>query len=288
MSQSFNPPFDITPIEPLTGGLKYKRWVSKVMMLLESNDVDYVIFEDPEKFVESAVQSPAQTAIKDTQATSDGSTASKSTTTPTAPTSNSTQAALTSQTSRTKYEKDNKTARAKLQRVSNPLFDMFSPHRSAKLIWEFMKEKYGVDDCGRRKYAVNRWLHFTMTEAKQITEQVHDFENLVADMKAEGAVVNDAFLGDALVDKLPDSWLDFKNKSKHELKHYTLKQLINTINIKEENRMVNKSGNFPDSLKANVVETTVGLDRPKSGEYAKNQKKGSKSKNSNRIKTGKI
>ncbi|XP_019179240.1 PREDICTED: uncharacterized protein LOC109174457 [Ipomoea nil] len=254
--------------------LNYKRWAAKVLMLLESKDVDYVIFEDPANFVELAVQSPAQST---TPATSKDSTDPKSTTAPSEPISTPAPA------------EDNKTARATiLQRVNNALFNMFAPHKSAKLIWELLKQKYGVDDVGRRKYTVNRWLHFNMTDAKPDTEQVHDFENLVADMKAEGALVNDAFLTDSLVDKLPDSWLDFKNKTKHELKNQTLQELINTINIEEENRMVQKTSNFSENLKSNVVETSGGFDRSKTGESARNQKKNSKPNNKNRPKNGKI
>ncbi|XP_019189012.1 PREDICTED: uncharacterized protein LOC109183387 [Ipomoea nil] len=274
---------DITPVEPLTGGLNYKRWAGKVMMILESKDIDYVIFEDSEKSTETVAQVPAQTdktVATEKQASSADSTAEKTT---------QVQATAALQTTRTKFEKDNKTARAEiLQRVSNPLFDIYLPYRSAKVIWELMKAKFGVDDVGRRKYAVHRWLHFVMTDDKTVTEQVHDFENLVADMKSEGALVNDAFLLDALVDKLPDSWLDFKNKSKHELKNQTLEQLINTINIEEENRLVQKSSNFSDSIKVNVVESGGGFDRSKTGEGARNQRKSSKPNNNNRVKNGKV
>ncbi|XP_019154615.1 PREDICTED: uncharacterized protein LOC109151151 [Ipomoea nil] len=172
------------------------------------------------------------------------------------PKSTSTQPSQVTQAVCEKYEKDNKTARtAILQRVSDPLFDMFSLYKSAKQIWDLLKEKYGADDAGRRKYAV------------------HEFENLVADMKAEGAVVNEVVLCDSLVDKLPESWVDFKNKMKHDQRTYTFQQLINSLNIEEENRLVHRSVVPSSSIKANVVEANPGFNKPKPGNTNQNGKK---------------
>lgn len=86
------------------------------------------------------------------------------------------------------------------------LFDIFSVHKSAKTIWDLLHKKYGADDVGRRKYAVSRWLNFKMTDTKPILEQVHEYKNLIVDMVAEGTQVNDVFLSDALIEKLPESW----------------------------------------------------------------------------------
>ncbi|XP_031106222.1 uncharacterized protein LOC116010863 [Ipomoea triloba] len=122
--------------------------------------------------------------------------------------------------------------------MAHSLFDMFSAHKFAKVIWDLLRQKYGTDDAGRRKYAVGRWMNFKMNDSKSIVEHVHEFENLVADMTTEGAEVNDVFLSGALIEKFDDSWLDFKNKMKHERCDYTLQQLINSLNIEEENRLM--------------------------------------------------
>jgi len=44
--------------------------------------------------------------------------------------------------------------------MSNPLFDLFVTFKSAKIIWEKLEVKYGVDDAGQKKYVVDEWLCF--------------------------------------------------------------------------------------------------------------------------------
>ncbi|XP_019158336.1 PREDICTED: uncharacterized protein LOC109155063 [Ipomoea nil] len=248
MSEVTNTAFDVTPVQPLTGGLNYKIWATKMIMLLESKDVDYVLFEYPVKFNMAVIQPTMQITA------SSASTDPKSTGASKDPKSPSAQASSASKAIRIKYEKDNKTARTTiLQRViTDPLFDMFLEYKSAKVIWDLMIEKYGVDDVGRRKYAVGRWLHFKIVDTKPVIEQVHKFENLVGDMKVEGSIVNEVVLCDSLIDKLPDSWVDLKNKMNHDRRNYTLQQLINSVNIEEENRLVQRSVILTDNVKANI------------------------------------
>lgn len=60
-----------------------------------------------------------------------------------------------------KFEKDNKMVRGHLLNyMTNLLYDWFITFKSAKIIWEKLDVKYGVDDIGKNKYIVNEWLHF--------------------------------------------------------------------------------------------------------------------------------
>ncbi|KAL0345619.1 UNVERIFIED_CONTAM: hypothetical protein Sradi_4393200 [Sesamum radiatum] len=70
--------------------------------------------------------------------------------------------------------------------MSNTLFDLFVNQKSAKEIWETLETRYGGDDAGRKKYVVGKWLQFHMTDDKPIMDQVHEYENLVADVLSEG------------------------------------------------------------------------------------------------------
>nr|XP_016490652.1 PREDICTED: uncharacterized protein LOC107810387 [Nicotiana tabacum] len=47
-------------------------------------------------------------------------------------------------------------------------------------------KKYGVDDEGKKKYVVGKWIKFQMVDDKPIMEQVHEYENLTADILNEG------------------------------------------------------------------------------------------------------
>ncbi|XP_031095199.1 uncharacterized protein LOC115999491 [Ipomoea triloba] len=276
---------DVSIVEPLTSGLNYRRWSTKIIMFLEDKDVDYVIHTDHSSF-SPATHSTSTKTHKQTEKDDSQDTAVYATPDPKAPAP--TPPATLSQVS-VRFEKDNKTTRAIiLQRMANSLFDMFSGYKSAKVIWDLLRQKYGTDDAGRRKYAVGHWMNFRMNDSKSIVEQVHEFENLVADMTAERAKVNDVFLSGALIEELPDSWLDFKKKMKHERGDYTLQQLINSLNIEEENRLVLRSATLSNNVKANIVESSVGFDRPGPNDHTKNHKRCFKQNNNNQVKNGKI
>ncbi|XP_019198882.1 PREDICTED: uncharacterized protein LOC109192636 [Ipomoea nil] len=250
MSTAMKPASDVTAIEILTGGMNYKRWAARIVMLLEEKDVDYVIYEDPATFILAATTATATataTAATATAVAADKSDKADDQAPAPRPTRTTPQVCP-------KYVKDNKTARASiLQRVTNSIFDMFSGEKSAKAIWEQLQEKYGSDDTGRRKYVVGRWLHFQMTESKTVVEQVHDFENMVSDMRNEGAQVNDAFLVEALVDKLPGSW----KKGKGDECYVCGKRGHRAAQCYHRKGSTNKNSEKDGSKnQANVVETT--------------------------------
>ncbi|KAL0332841.1 UNVERIFIED_CONTAM: Retrovirus-related Pol polyprotein from transposon TNT 1-94 [Sesamum calycinum] len=86
-----------------------------------------------------------------------------------------------------KYDRDNKTLRGHLlNHMNNILFDLFLNQKSAKEIWNTLETRYGGDDAGRNKYVVGKWLQFHMTDDKPIMDQVHEYQNLVADVLSEG------------------------------------------------------------------------------------------------------
>lgn len=186
-----------------------------MMVLLEAQDLDYVIFEDPAKYqviseptTEQSTQPESQVTILDKIP---------------APKTSSTKTNPIPPKARSKYEKDNKNARAAiLQRMRNAPFDIFWKHKSAKMIWNLLHKKYRSDDMSRRKYAVSRWLNFRMTDSRSIVEYVHEYENLIVDMLSKGSEVNDTFLSNSLIEKFLKPWSDFNNKMKHERRNFTL------------------------------------------------------------------
>ena len=70
--------------------------------------------------------------------------------------------------------------------MANPLFELFFNFKSVKLIWTKLDAKYGSDDAGKKKYVVGKWLQFQTTDEKPIMVQVHTYENLCAEVLAEG------------------------------------------------------------------------------------------------------
>ncbi|CAN1352537.1 Retrovirus-related Pol polyprotein from transposon TNT 1-94, partial [Linum perenne] len=224
---------DLSKIEPLDG-TNYKRWSQRILIVLEQLEVDHVLYSDP----------PAGAVITTSASEDSSATAQKKTTSKEADVAK-------------KYEKDNKTARGHiLNHMTNPIFDLMVSNRSAKEIWSVLERKYGADDAGKKKYAVGNWLNFKMEEDQPIMEQVHKFENLTAEVLAEGMKMCDIFQANVLIEKLPDSWSEYKNKLKHKKRDMTLEELIGHMKIEEANKQKDKdviSNSL--SVKANIVES---------------------------------
>ena len=55
--------------------------------------------------------------------------------------------------------------------MTNALYLIYCKFNSAKEIWEALKNKYGTDDFGTKKYACSRWLAFKMTNNKPVLDQ---------------------------------------------------------------------------------------------------------------------
>ncbi|KAL0367269.1 UNVERIFIED_CONTAM: hypothetical protein Sradi_3617000 [Sesamum radiatum] len=140
------------------------------------------------------------------------------------------------------YERDNKT--------------------SAKKIWNTLETKYGGDDAGRKKYVVGKWLQFHMVDDKPIMNQVHEYENLVANVLSEGMKMCDVLQANVLLEKFPPTWSEYRNHLKHKKKNLNLQELISHIRTKEANRLKYKEiskeiSNPPISFKANLVESST-------------------------------
>ncbi|KAA0026033.1 ty1-copia retrotransposon protein [Cucumis melo var. makuwa] len=113
-----------------------------------------------------------------------------------------------------KYAKDNKTVRGHLlNHMSDPMFDLFVVQKSAKDIWSTLESRYEGDDAGRKKYVVGKWLQFQMTDDKPVVEQIHEYENLVANVLSEGVKMCEILQANVLLEKFPPSWNDYQQDS---------------------------------------------------------------------------
>ena len=70
------------------------------------------------------------------------------------------------------------------------------------------------------------FLDFKMTEDKEVTSQIHGFHMLINDLKNENIIVPVSFVVGRLIEKLPNSWKDYKKNNKHERKHKNLEDAI--------------------------------------------------------------
>ena len=172
---------DLSKLEPLDG-TNFKRWSQRLLIFFEQLEIDYVLMEECPQPIWADDGSSSETDQKIA-----------------------------------KYEKHNKLVRGHLlSHMTNALFDLFINNKSAKSIWETLEKKYGSDDAGKKKYVTGKWLQFQIVDDKSIMEQVHVYENLVADILAEGMKMCEVLQANVLIEKLPDSWFDYRNHLKHK------------------------------------------------------------------------
>ena len=59
-------------------------------------------------------------------------------------------------------------------------------------------------------------MNFVMSAEKDISSQIHEYHVLIDDLKNENITPPGAFVAGALIEKLPDSWKDYKKELKHK------------------------------------------------------------------------
>ena len=142
-----------------------------------------------------------------------------------------------------------------LNGLENTLYNVYSPLKTAKELWDSLDKKYKTEDAGLKKFIVGKFLDFKMVDSKTVLSQVQELQVVVHDIHAEGMTLSETFQVAAFIEKLPPSWKDFKNYLKHKRKELSLEDLIVRLRIEEDNRLSEKKvGKNLEVSKANVVE----------------------------------
>ncbi|GJX23327.1 hypothetical protein Tco_0227772 [Tanacetum coccineum] len=76
-----------------------------------------------------------------------------------------------------------------------------------------------------------------------------------------------------IIEKLPPSWVEFKNYLKHKRKEMSVEDLVVCLRIKEDNKLAQKNTYTPDSAKANMVEYAGSSSKSNSKAKGKGKKK---------------
>ena len=142
-----------------------------------------------------------------------------------------------------------------LNGVENTLYNIYSPLKTAKELWDSLDKKYKTEDAGLKKFIVGKFLDLKMVDSKTVLSQVQELQVVVHDIHAEGMTLSETFQVAAFIEKLPPSWRDFKNYLKHKRKELSLEDLIVRLRIEEDNRLSEKKvGKNLEVSRANVVE----------------------------------
>lgn len=123
-----------------------------------------------------------------------------------------------------------------LSTLSDELFDVYCSYKESKAIWDSMVLKYTAEDVGKQKFVIGNFYRWEMNDEKDIKSQINEYHKLIEDLKAEKIVLQEEFVAGILIEKLPESWSDYKQQLKHRHKQLTLAELITHIIIEDTNR----------------------------------------------------
>ena len=85
-----------------------------------------------------------------------------------------------------------------LNGLDNTLYDVYSPIKKARELWESLDRKYKTEDAGMKKFTVGRFIDYKMVDAKTIISQV-----ILHEIHAEGMMLSESFQVATIIEKLP-------------------------------------------------------------------------------------
>ena len=99
-----------------------------------------------------------------------------------------------------------------------------------------------------------------MNDDKTITSQICDYQNIVNHLAKEGDVLPERYKTQCLVEKLPESWRDYKLNYRQKRKPMIFQETIVHIKIEEKNRLLQVTNRAKVIMsKANVVDGPPSL-----------------------------
>ncbi|KAD5961624.1 hypothetical protein E3N88_13097 [Mikania micrantha] len=127
-----------------------------------------------------------------------------------------------------------------LNGLVDALYNVHCKITTAKELWESLDKKYRTEDAGTKKLMVARFLDYKMVDTKTVLNQVQELQIILSDIHSEGMTLSETFQVAAMIEKLPPSWVDFKNYLKHKRKEMTVEDLVVRLRIEEDNRLALK------------------------------------------------
>ncbi|CAL2235342.1 unnamed protein product [Prunus armeniaca] len=141
-----------------------------------------------------------------------------------------------------------------LNDLSDALYNVYSPIKIVKALWESLDKKYWTEDAGMKKFIVGRFLDYKMVDSKTVISQVQELQLILHEIHAEKMELSEYFQVADVIEKLPPSWKDFKNYFKHKRMEMRLEDLIVRLRIEKENCCADKKSRSIMETKANIVE----------------------------------
>ncbi|KAK8915961.1 hypothetical protein KSP39_PZI022303 [Platanthera zijinensis] len=120
--------------------------------------------------------------------------------------------------------------------LSSSMAKTYIKMKTAKEIWEALKEYFRQEEDLSKAHLVDKFHSFMFDEEKAILPQVSDFEALVDSLHSENISLPDSFVAGTIIFKLPSTWYNFKTEMYRKKMQVGLNDLKRFIRIEDENR----------------------------------------------------
>ncbi len=145
---------------------------------------------------------------------------------------------LVQQRRRNKWENDDYICRGHiLNGMSDDLFDIYQYYESANNLWNDLESKYMQEDASSKKFLVSNFNNYRMVDSKGIMDQFHELQRFLSNFRQHNINVDETFVVSSIIDKLPPSWKDVRNSSKHKKDDMNMEQLGSHLRIEEGIRL---------------------------------------------------
>jgi len=79
-----------------------------------------------------------------------------------------------------------------------------------------MVTKYTAEDVGKQIFVIEKFYQWKMMDNKDIKIQINEYYRLLDDMKAKNINLPKGLVAEILIEKLTNSWSDYKKQVKHK------------------------------------------------------------------------
>ena len=126
---------------------------------------------------------------------------------------------------RKKWEEDELICRGHiLNTLSDCLYDLYTSMKSLKESWNALESKYKTEKVGTNKFIIQKCFDYKILDNISILDQEHELQILVNKLCNLSINIPESFQVDAIIEKLPPSWNNFRKKLLHMSKDLTFEQ----------------------------------------------------------------
>jgi hypothetical protein len=184
-------------------GTNYTRWMDKMIFLLTSLKIFYIL--DPNLSILPEPQEDESATIK---------------------------------IARVKREEDEVICQGHiLNTLTSRLYDIFSKLKSPKEIWAVLETHYKQEKSGSDRFIALKFFEYEITDNKAIMDQVHEIQMLKSKLSDLDIKVPDSLQVGAVLSKLPPSWNEYRKKMLHSTDNYTFDQFQTHLQIEVQSHM---------------------------------------------------